>query len=228
MKRYEWITAQGTGHWYHDHEVVFATVTVVTYNRSGTNTKTCDHYELRYRLPGGARWDRRSFDSAEARSRFVEESFSELALVSEGEALNVNREMPYPLSSCVSERVSRISVRLDGVEIDLGEGHLMMYIWPHIQHDGVDFVRSDSGYGDRLCLLLGEKLLLADDYLDEGLELKLGHGLSLHIPMSSEELSVEELEFIKWGDGAVAVYHPSDTDQFESYAWFADDPPLTM
>jgi hypothetical protein len=71
-------------------------------------------------------------------------------------------------------------------------------VWPRIPAGGTVLERPDGGYADALLVLIGHRLVVADELLDLGLVLDFDDGTRLAVPLDGTDAEGPE---VAWFDG---------------------------
>ena len=175
---------------------------------------------------GGSALTRRRFESADARTKFVEKWLRELRL----EPIDPpeQRERDHPLASLVGHELELVEFVRDWmVQLGFDDQRFNIYLRPPIHQDRTILGRDQAGYADALVGQIGVVLKSVDELLDQGLVLDFANGVRLVIPLDGSETEGHEAaEFgsAVWaGDEAIAWSAPDSSGaQNRSQNWSRD------
>lgn len=188
MRRHEEITDRGRGTWGQaEYQVALVAFSTTWTEAEGDRTETRTGFGLRCSEPVGARY----FDSKDERERFINESFSQLAL----DHLDPpERRTPEPdLAAILGEELSSVEFVRDYLQLRFDSPPLNLYTWPSVHRPAGEVLdRGAKGYLEAIVELIGRRVLSSDEFLDLGLVLDFEGGTQLAVPLSKSLEGVAE------------------------------------
>jgi hypothetical protein len=205
----EKLTASGHGRW-GDHRTDFAlsTITRTWRARQGDGNRSLDAFRLTFWLDGGSP-DRREFATASQRDAFLAASISqrETADLPAG-ALLLGCQSP--VAAVIGDELAGVWFVMDYLQLQLQGGMATFYAWPTVRSGGDDLGFGQPGYRDALCSLIGQRVVDADVYLDEGVVLSFSQGELVVAPQQIRSAPYPEVIEIDRGSGIGAGDPPFD------------------
>jgi len=130
--------------------------------------------------------DSRSFKSDEDRRVFLEQSFSDLVLTEIPESKREIRRIVSPLQTVVGEYLSSVNFVMDYLQLDFPGYGFTMNNWPTITIENRTLAHAEGGYKDALCSLIGETVMVVEQYWDTGLRLQFKNGSYINLSLRVE------------------------------------------
>lgn len=185
MEIYKIITAKGSGFWSKSYEINLETFTWVYHDRHSKKSIEVLKFELAFRVPGTKEWDRRIFNSENERSSFLSQSFNEL------EIELINKPNPlldeyYP-QNLVGEKVTKITFDLGYIDMHFNDQNIQFSKWPLINIAEEEYNSTDKEYRNMFSDLIGDTVILVDEYLDLGLTIEFDTGTYVHVSLRDDQ-----------------------------------------
>ena len=171
----EKLTASGHGRW-GDHRTDFAlsNISRTWRSRQGDDTRSLDAFRLTF-WPDGGPPDRREFPTASQRDAFLAASISQREtadLPAEASLLGCQSLV----AAVIGDELAGVWFVMDYLQLQFQSRMATFYSWPMVRSGGDHLEFGQPGYRDFLCSLIGQRVVDADVYLDEGVVLSFSEG----------------------------------------------------
>lgn len=92
-----------------------------------------------------------------------------------------------PLNYLLNMKVNSIIFIEDYIQITFNGPILTAYVWPVIQMDGHTYTTDDLGYRNKLCSLIGKKVIRAEFKNDNYIKLEFVNDINFTISLAENE-----------------------------------------
>jgi hypothetical protein len=103
------------------------------------------------------------------------------------------------LTIILGEQLSAVTFVQDYLQLHFDGPVLTLFVWPTIIADAGTFEQGTAGYKDQLCSMISRKVLRANAYNADRLQLEFVGGLSIIVPLGAQFRTTPESAILKDG-----------------------------
>jgi hypothetical protein len=194
MKIEETITAHGIGHWYVPQQFEWVTAKRCFRYRNMDQTRVGVEYVLRFKQPVAEGWDKRVFQTADARQAFFEKAFTDVELTRV--ETPIVQPCPHVIEALTGDRLVAVHFVLDYLQLQFDDNGFTATLWPTAWRAGARVRSGEPGYRDAFCWFIGRRVTRVEEYVDVGVVVEFGD--EDWIELATSDPSGEQIEVLEY------------------------------